>query len=146
MRTRAFTLVEVMVVSSILLIMLVMTTMGVMSYMRAYRHYIHESMKLRLASKTLEAVCRELRSARCLDGSVPASLKAGPLRFRDDSGELVALQLVGHSLVVQRGEVQVKLGQALDLEVSSKQRLLELRIPVEGQAPVQTAVMLRGRP
>ena len=135
-----------MVVSTILLIMLVMTTLGVMSYMRAYRHYIHESVKLRLASKTLEAVCRELRSCRCLDGSVPASLKTGPLRFRDGSGETVALQLVGNSLLMQRGEAQVKLGQALDLELSFKQRLLELRIPVEGQAPVQTAVLVRGRP
>ena len=74
MRRRAFTLAETMITSAVLLLMVGMAAMVVTGYLRSYRHYTEQSVRLRLAAKTLEAACFRLRSAESLVLPLPTSL------------------------------------------------------------------------
>ncbi len=83
-----------MVGSGVLLLMVALASMATISYLRGYGHYTREGAKLRVAAKTLEAVCFELRSARALK-AVPRSLRLGPLEFENSRRQACSLQLPG---------------------------------------------------
>lgn len=143
MKRRAFTMLEVMVGSGVLLLMVAMASMATISYLRAYRHYTTEGARLRLAAKTMETVCFHLRSARALE-KIPQSLQAGAFQYENTNRQHCLLQLRGDQIWLQRDQQALRLGAASDLRFRVKDGLLELSLPVAGQANLQTALSLRG--
>lgn len=151
MRRRAFTLAETMITSAVLLLMIGMAAMVVTGYLRSYRHYTEQSVRLRLAAKTLEAACFRLRSAEFLVLPLPTSLSQKPLRYVERGQGPRSLTLQNGRLVVQEldkdGKVlgSVGLGPALELEPTLTEGFLVLRMRVEGQnMPLETQLSLRG--
>ena len=143
MRRRAFTVLEVLVGSGVLLLMVAMASMATISYLRAYRHYTNEGAKLRLAGKTLEALCFELRSARSFK-TIPKSVRRAPLEFEDTQRRQCSLQYRGDQLWIQREPDSRRLGNLVDVNLSAHEGLLEITVPVAGQTPLRTALSLRG--
>lgn len=142
-RRRGFTMVEVMVGSGVLLLMVALASMATISYLRGYGHYTRDGAKLRLAAKTLEVICSELRSARSFK-TIPASLHQGPLEFENARRQACVLQLRGEQVWVRHNSEELRLGTAADVQFLQQTQLLEVSLPVAGQAPVVTAVSLRG--
>ena len=142
MRSRGYTILEIMVVSGVMLVMLVMTTGSLLSYMRSYRLYQRQALELRQLSKTLEAVCRELRGARNLKRPIPSALRQGSLDFEDELGP-ATLSMSGDRVTITRGGQSSSLGQATNLELQLDRRLLVVRVAVGSQLPLQTAVVVR---
>ena len=143
-RNRAFSLLEVMVASGVLLVMVTMTSMATLSYLKAYRHYTSEGLKLRQTAKTLEVLCFHLRSARFLQVPIPASLKQSPLVFEKRNQQRCSLQVLDGQLVLVQDKESIKVGAASDIQLQGKKDLLLVSIVVAGQSPVQTAISLRG--
>ena len=143
-RNRAFSLLEVMVASGVLLVMVTMTSMATLSYLKAYRHYTSEGLKLRQTAKTLEVLCFHLRSARFLQVPIPASLKQSPLVFEKRNQQRCSLQVLDGQLVLVQDKESIKVGVASDIQLQGKKDLLLVSIVVAGQSPVQTAISLRG--
>lgn len=143
MRRRAFTLLEVMVGSGVLLVMVAVASLSVISYLRGYGHYTKEGAKLRLASKTLETVCFELRSARSFK-SIPPSIRQKPLEFEDTRRRPCSLNFRGNELWVQHDSETHRLGSLPDIQLTAHDGLLEIAVPIEGQAPLRTAISLSG--
>lgn len=142
-RRRAFTMVEVMVGSGVLLLMVALASMATISYLRGYGHYTKEGAKLRLAAKTLESLTFELRSARAFK-AIPKSIRQGPLQFEDARRRQCTLQFRGEDLWIQREPESVRLGNVADVQLTVRGEVLEVRVPVSGQVPLQTALSLRG--
>lgn len=136
-------MVEVMVGSGVLLLMVALASMATISYLRGYGHYTREGAKLRLAAKTLEAVCFELRSARSIKAA-PKSLRQTPLEFENSRRQTCSLQLRGDRLWVRHNQQEARLGVASDLEFARTGDTLQVSLAVPGQAPVTTALSLRG--
>jgi len=67
-------MVEVMVGSGVLLLMVALASMATISYLRGYGLYTKEGARLRVAAKTMESLCFELRSARALK-AIPKRLQ-----------------------------------------------------------------------
>lgn len=143
MRRQAFTLVEVMVGSGVLLLMVALASMATISYLRGYGHYTKEGARLRVAAKTLEALCFELRSARAFK-SIPKSVRQAPLKFEDTRRRQCSLQFRGDELWIQREPDSRRLGNLVDVNLSTRDSLLEITVPVAGQTPLHTALSLRG--
>lgn len=142
-RRRAFTMVEVMVGSGVLLLMVALASMATISYLRGYGHYTKEGAKLRLASKTLESLCFELRSARSLQ-KIPQSLRQGALEFENARRQFCSLQLRRDQLWVFHDKEEARIGQASDVVFKVEANTLEIGLVVSGQAPLTTALSLRG--
>lgn len=136
-------MVEVMVGSGVLLLMVALASMATISYLRGYGHYTKEGARLRLAAKTLEALCFELRSARALK-TIPKSVRQAPLEFEDTRRRKCSLQFRGEELWIQREPDSSRLGNLVDVNLSAHDGLLEITVPVSGQAPLHTALSLRG--
>lgn len=136
-------MVEVMVGSGVLLLMVALASMATISYLRGYGHYTKEGAKLRLAAKTLETVCFELRSARSFQ-TIPKSVRQAPLEFENTRGQQCSLQFHGEELWVVREPDPVRLGSVSDVNLAAHDAILEVTVPVAGQAPLQTALHLRG--
>ena len=143
MRPRGFTVVEVMVGSGVLLLMVALASMATISYLRGYGHYTREGAKLRLAAKTLEVVCFELRSARKFK-TLPKSLQQGSVEFENSARQACSLQLRAGQLWVRHAQQQTRLGAAADLQFSLQGDLLQISVPVGGQPPLTSAIPLRG--
>lgn len=143
MKKRAFTMVEVMVGSGVLLLMVALASMATISYLRGYGHYTKEGAKLRLSAKTLEVVCQELRSARSFK-VIPPSIRQAPLEFEDTRRRQCSLQFRGNELWIAREPDSIRLGQVADVNLVAEDGLLKISVPVPGQAPVYTAISLRG--
>ena len=143
MKRRAFTMVEVMVGSGVLLLMVALASMATISYLRGYGHYTKEGAKLRLAAKTLESLSFELRSARAFK-AFSRSIRQAPLEFEDTRRRPCSLQFRGEDLWVMREQDSVRLGSVADVNLAAHQDLLEITVLVAGQAPLCTAVSLRG--
>lgn len=143
LKKRAFTLLEVMVGSGVLLVMVVLASMATISYLRGYAHYTKEGAKLRLAAKTLESLTFELRSARAFK-AIPRSIRRASLEFEDTRRRQCSLQFRGEELWVVREPDSVRLGQVADVNLVAEDGLLKISVPVPGQAPVHTAISLRG--
>ncbi|MBT9588850.1 prepilin-type N-terminal cleavage/methylation domain-containing protein [bacterium] len=143
-RNRAFSLLEVMVASGVLLVMVTMTSMATLSYLKAYRHYTGEGLKLRQTAKTLEVLCSHLRSARSLQLPIPASLKQSPLTFEKRNRQQCSLQVLDGQLMLAQDKESIKVGAASDIHLQVEKDLLHVSIVVAGQSPVQTAISLRG--
>ena len=143
MRRRGFTMVEVMVGSGVLLLMVALASMATISYLRGYGHYTKEGARLRLAAKTLEALCFELRSARAFK-SIPKSVRQAPLEFEDTRRRQCSLQFRGDELWIAREPDSSRLGNLVDVNLSVHDGLLEITVPVSGQVPLHTALSLRG--
>jgi len=139
----AFTMLEVMVGSGVLLLMVTLASMATISYLRGYGHYTKEGARMRLAAKTLETLTFELRSARAFK-AIPRSIRQGPLEFEDTRHRQCSLQFRGEDLWVVREPDSVRLGQVADVQLVAHDGLLEIVVPVPGQAPLQTALSLRG--
>lgn len=136
-------MVEVMVGSGVLLLMVALASMATISYLRGYGHYTREGAKLRLAAKTLETVCFELRTARAFR-KIPASLRQGPLEFENARRQACSLQLRGDQIWVSHDRTEVRLGAAADLQLAQQGELLQISLPVAGQPALTTGFSLRG--
>ncbi len=132
-----------MVGSGVLLLMVALASVTTISYLRGYSHYTKEGAKLRLAVKTLEAVCFELRSARSFQ-TIPKSVRQVPLEFENTRGQQCSLQFRGEVLWVVREPDSVRLGSVSDINLTAHDGILAVSVPVAGQAPLQTALSLRG--
>ena len=119
-----------MVGSGVLLLMVTLASMATISYLRGYGHYTKEGAKLRVAAKTLESLCLELRSARAFK-VVPKSVRQTPLEFEDTKRRQCSLQFRGDELWIQREPDPVRIGQAADVNLSVREGLLEIRMPVK---------------
>lgn len=147
MKQRGFTLAETMVTSAVLFLLVGMTALAVTSYLRSYRHYTQQSLRLRLAAKTLEVACFRLRSAESLILPLPSSLSAGPLRYLEREHGPCTLQIQAGKLLFQNlgKEKKTSLGPAFEIEPTLKAGFLVLSMRVEGQAvPLETQLSLRG--
>ena len=120
-----------------------MASMATISYLRGYGHYTKEGAKLRLAAKTLEVVCLELRSVRSFK-AFPPSIRKAPLEFEDTRRRQCSLQFRGEDLWIIRDPDPVRLGNVADVTLAARDGLLEMSVPVSGQAPLCTAISLRG--
>ena len=136
-------MVEVMVGSGVLLLMVALASMATISYLRGYGHYTKEGTKQRLAAKTLESLTFELRSVRAFK-SIPRSIRQAPLEFEDTRRRQCSLQFRGEELWIAREPDSVRLGIVADVQLTAHDGLLEIVVPVPGQAPLQTALSLRG--
>jgi prepilin-type N-terminal cleavage/methylation domain-containing protein len=144
-RKRAFTLLEVLVASGVLLVMVTMTSTATISYLKAYRHYTGEGLKLRQTAKTLEVLCFHLRSARVLQvPTLCVSLKQSPLVFEKHNRQRCSLQVLDGQLVLVQNKESIKVGTASDIRLQVDKDLLRVSIMGAGQSPVQTAISLRG--
>jgi len=143
LRRRAFTLLEVTVGSGVLFLMVVMASMATTSYLRAYRHYTSEGAKLRVAAKTLETLCFELRSARSFE-AFPKSLRQAPLNFENSGRQKCSLLLRGDQLWLQRDKESIRLGGAWDVQFLAHDGLLDIALPMAAQPALLTALSLRG--
>ncbi len=143
MKNRAFTMLEVMVGSGVLLLMVALASMATISYLRGYGHYTKGGAQLRLTAKILEVVCLELRSARSFK-AIPSSIRQAPLEFEDTRRRTCSLQFRGEDLWVVREPDSVRLGSVVDVNLAAHQDLLEISVAVAGQAPLCTAISLRG--
>ncbi len=132
-----------MVGSGVLLLMVALASMATISYLRGYGHYTKEGAKLRLAAKTLESLTFELRSARAFK-PIPRSVRQAPLEFEDAQRRQCSLQFRGDELWIQREPDSVRLGSVADVQLIVQDGQLEVRVPVPGQAPLQTSLSLRG--
>lgn len=132
-----------MVASAVLFLMVALASVATISYLRGYRHYTQEGAKLRVASKTLEAVCFELRSAQTLK-QIPASLLQGPLQYENSRHEACSLELRDRQIWVQRGKEQARLGEAFDLQLEVQNESLRIQLPVTEQPPLKTSISIRG--
>lgn len=136
-------MVEVMVGSGVLLLMVALASMATISYLRGYGHYTKEGTKQRLAAKTLESLTFELRSVRAFK-SIPRSIRQAPLEFEDTRRRQCSLQFRGEDLWIIRDPDPVRLGNVADVTLAARDGLLEMSVPVSGQAPLCTAISLRG--
>ena len=136
-------MVEVMVGSGVLLLMVALASMATISYLRGYGHYTKEGTKQRLAAKTLESLTFEFRSVRAFN-SIPRSIRQAPLEFEDTRRRTCSLQFRGEDLWVVREPDSVRLGSVVDVNLAAHQDLLEISVAVAGQAPLCTAISLRG--
>lgn len=132
-----------MVGSGVLLLMVTLASMATISYLRGYGHYTKEGARLRVAAKTLEALCFELRSARAFK-TIPKSIRQTPLEFEDTRRRQCSLLFRGEELWIQRESEPRRLGRATDVNLAAHDGLLEITLPVAGQAPLHTALSLRG--
>lgn len=136
-------MIEVMVGSGVLLLMVALASMATISYLRGYGHYTKEGARMRLAAKTLESLTFELRSARAFK-TIPRSIRQSPLEFEDTQRRHCILQMRGDELWIQRVPDSFRLGSVADVQLIVQDGQLEVRVPVPGQAPLQTSLSLRG--
>lgn len=132
-----------MVGSGVLLLMVALASMATISYLRGYGHYTKEGARQRLAAKTLESLTFELRSARAFK-AIPGSIRQAPMEFEDTRHRRCSLQFRGEELWIAREPDSVRLGIVADVQLTAHDGLLEIVVPVPGQAPLQTALSLRG--
>lgn len=138
---RAMTLPELLVATAVLLLMVAVTSAAVIGYLRSYRIYSHKGGRLLRASSTLEALCRELRSCRSLQGPVPANLQSGPLRLTDAQGQSLSIFWQSGSVCADSRRLGVAENVLLELQGDE----LVLTLPYGGIPPLRTAVSVRGK-
>lgn len=146
MRQRAFTLLEVTIVSGILLVMVAMTSLALVSYLKTYRHYSEHGLRLRLALKTLETACLQLRSAESIVLPIPPSLRDTPLVFEGRGRGRLSLKLLEEKLVLEGSDHKQILGPAHDFRLQLRSGFLEVRLFADETTLLQTQISLRGIP
>lgn len=151
MKRRAFTLIETMVTSGVVLLLVALAALAITGYLRSYQHYTEQGLRLRQAAKTLEVACFHLRSAESLTTPLPERLTQQPLRYVERGRGPCALLISEGRLVLQERDAHdqvtrsVGIGPASELEPVFSNGFLLLRLPVVGQnPPLETQIALRG--
>ena len=135
MKNRAFTLVETLITSGVLLLMVGMASMAVVSYLKSYRRYTEQGTVLRMEAKTLESLCFRLRSMRVLHLPVPQDLSRARLRFEETPGQLSEFH-------IDQGKLWLS-GRALGPACNLQMTLVGSRLLLKTQH-LQTQISLRG--